>query len=36
LLCTYALVDTNDQMPETLILLHSHSIERESSATQNV
>ncbi len=35
LLCTYALHDAGDHMPEELIHLHSHSIERESSITQN-
>ena len=32
LLCTYALDGESDHMPESLIHLHSHSIERESSA----
>ena len=31
LLCTYALGGEGDHIPETLIDLHSHSIERESS-----
>jgi hypothetical protein len=35
LLCTYALGDSNDHVPEVLLELHSQSIERESSARQN-
>jgi len=34
LLCTYALDHTADHLPETLIDLHSQSIERESSVGQ--
>jgi hypothetical protein len=33
LLCTYALGGESDQIPETLIDLHSHSIEREFKRT---
>jgi hypothetical protein len=35
LLCTYALSDSNDNVPEVLLDLHSQSIERESSAGHN-
>ena len=35
LLCTYALGNVGDHIPEALIDLHSHSIEREPSVTQN-
>jgi hypothetical protein len=31
LLCTYALSGEGDQIPATLMDLHSHSIERESN-----
>jgi len=34
LLCTYALDHAADHLPETLIDLHSQSIERESSVGQ--
>jgi hypothetical protein len=32
LLCTYALHNANDHIPQSLIALHSHNIEREKSA----
>jgi hypothetical protein len=35
LLCTYALVGTNDNIPEVLTDLHSHSIQRESTVGQD-
>jgi hypothetical protein len=35
LLCTYALGGADDHVPETLVDLHSHTIERESSAAQS-
>jgi hypothetical protein len=36
LLCTYAMHDADDHIPASLIALHSHNIERESSVAQNV
>ena len=35
LLCTYALHHADDHIPQALIKLHSHNIERESNAFQN-
>ena len=35
LLCTYALHHADDHIPQVLIELHSHNIERESNAFQN-
>lgn len=35
LLCTYAMHDADDHIPASLIALHSHNIERESSVAQN-
>jgi len=35
LLCTYALDHANDHMPEALIDLHSHSIERDSNLVRD-
>jgi len=35
LLCTYALDHANDHMPEALVDLHSHSIERDSRLVRN-
>jgi len=35
LLCTYALHHADDDLPEILVHLHSHSIERERSSAEN-
>jgi hypothetical protein len=35
LLCTYAMHDADDHIPASLIALHSHNIERESTAVQS-
>jgi hypothetical protein len=35
LLCTYAMHDAEDHIPASLIALHSHNIQRESSFVQN-
>jgi hypothetical protein len=35
LLCTYSLHSPEDHLPQALVDLHSHNIERESSVAQN-